>query len=109
MAKVNSTLEQVLAYQNLPIIGKIMKEYNVSESEATRLFTEAKSFLYQCAVNVPNITRPSVDADKAWHVFILFTKDYAKFCKDHFGFFVHHIPDAELPSEVESKRTRRED
>ena len=30
--------------------------------------------------------------DKLWHAFILFTKDYARFCSEAVGFFIHHVP-----------------
>jgi hypothetical protein len=30
--------------------------------------------------------------DEVWHAFILFTKDYAAFCQDVFGRFIHHAP-----------------
>lgn len=30
--------------------------------------------------------------DEVWHAFILFTKDYAVFCEDVFGRFIHHAP-----------------
>jgi hypothetical protein len=30
--------------------------------------------------------------DEVWHAFILFTSDYAAFCDEVFGRFVHHAP-----------------
>lgn len=35
---------------------------------------------------------PSQVVDEAWHNFILFTKEYKKFCNGTFGRFLHHIP-----------------
>ncbi|MED7788891.1 hypothetical protein AB8E56_07525 [Francisella sp. 19X1-34] len=32
------------------------------------------------------------EIDDMWHTYILFTKDYEKFCKENFGYFIHHIP-----------------
>jgi hypothetical protein len=30
--------------------------------------------------------------DEVWHAFILFTREYADFCQDIFGEFIHHVP-----------------
>jgi hypothetical protein len=30
--------------------------------------------------------------DQAWHEFILFTKEYARFCKEYCDRFIHHQP-----------------
>lgn len=35
---------------------------------------------------------PSPVIDEAWHIFVLFTQDYEKFCQESFGNFVHHFP-----------------
>lgn len=35
---------------------------------------------------------PSHAVDKAWHEFILLTKNYADFCEKAFGKFLHHTP-----------------
>ena len=39
--------------------------------------------------------------DVVWHAFILHTKEYAAFCQQFLGRFVHHMP----PSEFDSDRT----
>lgn len=55
------------------------------------LFDEMKKFLYLCATNDCSIAPPE-DIDEIWHNFILFTGDYADFCKDKVGMFLHHQP-----------------
>ena len=30
--------------------------------------------------------------DEMWHVFLLFSRDYAEFCSRYFPEFVHHVP-----------------
>ncbi|MCX5412240.1 hypothetical protein [Streptomyces sp. NBC_00059] len=35
---------------------------------------------------------PSDDVDYAFHAFILHTKEYAEFCEQHGGRFIHHNP-----------------
>jgi hypothetical protein len=39
---------------------------------------------------------PSAAVDDAWHEFILFTRDYDRFCQKAFGQFLHHTPTAGL-------------
>ena len=38
------------------------------------------------------VAMPSQVADDAWHEFILFTRQYDKFCRNAFGRFLHHTP-----------------
>lgn len=38
------------------------------------------------------VAMPSQAADDAWHEFILFTRQYDKFCGNAFGRFLHHTP-----------------
>ena len=37
---------------------------------------------------------PSKAVDAAWHEFIVLTKEYAKFCEQAFGSYLHHTPKA---------------
>jgi hypothetical protein len=39
--------------------------------------------------------------DHMWHMFLLFTEDYAAFSTRHFGYFMHHRPEV-------AARTRRQ-
>ncbi|AXS81018.1 hypothetical protein [Dechloromonas sp. HYN0024] len=38
------------------------------------------------------VAMPSQAVDEAWHEFILFTRQYDKFCRHAFGRFLHHTP-----------------
>jgi hypothetical protein len=38
---------------------------------------------------------PSQGVDAAWHEFILWTRDYTRFCEQAFGQYLHHIPNDE--------------
>lgn len=42
------------------------------------------------------IAMPSRVVDDAWHQFILFTADYAQFCKQAFGKFYNHTPSSPI-------------
>ncbi len=38
------------------------------------------------------VSMPSRIADDLWHEFILYTRDYQRFCRKAFGDFLHHTP-----------------
>ncbi len=42
------------------------------------------------------VSMPSQVVDDLWHEFILYTRDYQKFCRWAFGRFLHHTPSAAL-------------
>jgi hypothetical protein len=42
------------------------------------------------------ISMPSQVVDDLWHEFILYTRNYAQFCRGAFGSFLHHTPAAVL-------------
>jgi hypothetical protein len=44
------------------------------------------------------VSMPSQVVDDAWHEFILFTRQYDKFCRHGFGRFLHHTPAAAMSS-----------
>ncbi|MCO5412256.1 hypothetical protein [Ralstonia mojiangensis] len=84
-------------YQHEGVIGKFRDEWDVEEAEALDIFSEMKKFLCvseyaqrQCIEF--EIDEPLLMVDKMWHHFILFTKDYEKFCNRFFGKMIHHIP-----------------
>ncbi len=94
-----STLEEVLSYQHPDLIARFVEEHHVPESYAQELFVETKKWLWLCNANsvegarAPLIIYPFMGAlDEMWHSFILFSKDYATFCDDFFGEFIHHSP-----------------
>jgi hypothetical protein len=42
------------------------------------------------------VSMPSCMADDLWHEFILYTREYRRFCRSGFGTFMHHTPAAVL-------------
>ena len=38
------------------------------------------------------LSMPSQAVDEAWHEFILFTRNYQRFCRQGLGRFLHHVP-----------------
>lgn len=81
----------VASYHDENIVQKMMSEYSLTREHAIVLFEDTKKFLYLCAL-YPGRFGPTQALDRGWHTFILFTREYADFCKRYLGRFVHHAP-----------------
>ncbi len=91
------------------LILKFVRDYQVSQAQATMLFQETKKMLWLMVkhlletehgghADLPetfNIHKPMEPLDKMWHEFILFTKEYHQFCALFFGSYIHHVPCSE--------------
>lgn len=96
------SLDEALAYENDEVVHRFASDYRVSIADAREIFVETKRWLWLCASHVAEANDGVGDKvpllgearviDLMWHTFLLFTKDYAAYCRDHFGFFVHHQP-----------------
>lgn len=83
-----------LAYEAPFLIEKLLKDHVVQTSEeAEILFSEVKRYIVLTQVDTSKIWEMySLRIDEAWHQFILFTTQYADFCRRFFGRYVHHSP-----------------
>lgn len=94
--------QEVLSYRLPSLVERLRKELSLSEKEAGALFVDMLRFLYLCANDEKQRSfSPPHLIDEAWHTFIIFTKDYEQFCRQNFGFFVHHVP---LTDEIKKLR-----
>lgn len=91
-------IQQVEQYENPAVVRMIEKKMEVNETLAEELFRDVKKFLLLAAHTDSELAPPLI-VDKAWHVFILFTKEYAEFCEHFLGRFIHHVPTEEEGSE----------
>lgn len=101
-------LEKILAYSNEDIISRFTDIYKIPEEEAEDIFIETRKFLY--ISRMPGIFIPDdlLIVDEMWHNFILFTKEYQRFCNEHFGSYIHHLPASKKEKELQ-KRKNSED
>lgn len=68
--------------------------------DVDKVMPQYRNFLYLAAVTRKKLPVPSKAVDGIWHAAILYTIDYAKFCQDIAGCFIHHTPiDEPLTSE----------
>jgi len=64
-----------------------------STAHAEELFLEVKKYLALSALRAEGeVPMFSTRVDQVWHEFVLFTREYALFCKQHVGHFMHHAP-----------------
>lgn len=92
MHSINAEVqERVLSYQNPLLVKRIAEDRKVSDKVAKTIFEDTKKFLL-LAGTLPYGLVPPKKVDDGWHVFILFTEDYADFCEQNFGEMIHHRP-----------------
>lgn len=97
-----SSLEEVLKYRNSEVIARFCVDHKATSEEGEELFRETLRWLWFCAYQLSSPTSRKIATiplvgeitalDLMWHTFLLFTKDYADFCNQYFGFFIHHTP-----------------
>lgn len=85
--------QAVRAFSSSDALYSIARDCQVDEVRARELFESTKGFLLQVAVSGEDRS-PDPTVDQAWHAFLLCTRDYARFCQDVLGKFVHHDPRA---------------
>lgn len=105
-----TTLDKVLTYSHPGVIRRFCDEQHVSYERGEEVFQETLKWLYLCyryAKEEPqgfvcSMHREILLLDEMWHCFVLHTIDYADFCEEHFGFFLHHVPNNDGESPVPS-------
>ncbi len=71
---------------------RMLRDFNMPEESAGQAVAGMEEFLQQCADDPKAKLSPSALVDKAWHAFILHTREYARFCQRVAGHFIHHNP-----------------
>jgi hypothetical protein len=64
----------------------------VQNEWAARVLDQAVGFMRLCSLDPDGQYTPSSTVDIGWHAFILHTRDYARFCQELAGWFIHHVP-----------------
>jgi len=85
-------VDRVLDYDLSEIVEHYANSYGLPLETARAHERELKRFLALCALDRGAGYGMAGVVDKLWHAFILFTKEYARFCEDAVGFFLHHAP-----------------
>lgn len=73
------------------------KEYGHERSMAERVMNEAIAMCYVMGTTrAGDVMAPSDVIDPGWHTFMLHTEDYASWCEEKFGYFLHHRPNSKI-------------
>ncbi|MGW3194044.1 glycine-rich domain-containing protein [Streptomyces sp. NPDC001118] len=73
------------------------EEYGYERSMAERIMNEAITLCYVMgSTNAGDVMAPSKVVDPGWHTFMLHTEDYADWCTENFGYFLHHRPNSKV-------------
>ncbi|MER5727803.1 hypothetical protein ABT084_05505 [Streptomyces sp. NPDC002138] len=71
-------------------------EYGLERVVADGVMDQAIAFVYIIGSQKAHDLAPSERVDPGWHTFMLHTQDYANWCQEQFGFFVHHAPNSKI-------------
>lgn len=76
------------------LIAKLKAEHpHLSQSDLVQVTLGLKQFFRAYLKGGRRyVAMPSQVADDLWHEFILYTRDYERFCSKAFGRFLHHTP-----------------
>ncbi|MYS91463.1 hypothetical protein GTY47_17800 [Streptomyces sp. SID5464] len=79
---------------------------DIGGATARRIIGQAAAFVAASGQQPGQSLAPSKLVDIGWHAFILHTLDYADFCQQVVGQFVHHVPTAKAPGGSAETRQR---
>jgi len=86
-----ATLDALLAYKNEEVVARFCKQWSTSRAEGRRIFTDLMRFLWLTGSTNEHLS-PVWVVDEMWHMFLVYTRDYARFCSRYFGHMIHHGP-----------------
>ncbi len=80
-----------------PVLARYQREHGFSDAVVADHRRELVRFL---ALSATSINRQRFYGmmgaiDELWHTFVIFTQDYARFCDQVAGQFLHHVPEAD--------------
>jgi hypothetical protein len=100
-------IQAAMSFDMKKILERYCKDYDIPADMALEYEKELKRYLVLCASN-PNINYiMKGPVDKLWHTFIIFTHEYADFCNQVAGHFIHHVPSAGQEKQSKPKKPDR--
>ncbi|GGU83014.1 hypothetical protein GCM10010211_56220 [Streptomyces albospinus] len=73
------------------------EEYGLERCVAECVQSEAIAMCYVMgSTNAGDEMAPSKQVDAGWHIFMLHTEEYADWCQENFGYFLHHRPNSKV-------------
>ncbi|MCI0330703.1 MAG: hypothetical protein L0196_07100 [candidate division Zixibacteria bacterium] len=71
---------------------KLLKDGRIELEDLPTAVREFKRFIALVGFRIGPLGMISSLIDEVWHQFILFTRQYPRFCRETVGFFIHHQP-----------------
>jgi hypothetical protein len=99
------SLSKIVRFSHSGALHRFSSDYAVSLKESRTIFEDLMRFLWltsqagELGKKIKLANRPRIGikrslaiVDEMWHVFLLFTKDYEDFSRQHFNTFFDHNP-----------------
>jgi hypothetical protein len=101
-------LEEILEYKHPGVVRRFQRENPEKAHRAETIFSDLMRFFWGTKRHaLDRAASPKKETlqfffimdedmreiDQMWHVFLLYTQDYADYCEKFFGEFLHHQPD----------------
>ena len=103
--------DKISLFDFAKVTDRYIKDSKVSPQLAAETLVELKRWFTLCALHPEKMYATGGQVDEMWHTFILFTKDYARFCHDITGAFIHHVPEVasgDIEAQIRSAETMRD-
>jgi hypothetical protein len=106
--KTGAGLTDLLGYRHDGVVQRFARLHGVARERAEALFVETLKWLWLARrareaspLGLVLSIYPDIRGiDEMWHVFLLFTRDYAALCDAYLGGFVHHQPNPDGPRQA---------
>lgn len=101
-------LNDILKYEHAGAVNRFKREHPQKAERAETIFKDLMRFFWGTKKHEEDrrispsdknldfvfiMDQEMREIDQMWHVFLLYTRDYAAFCQKYFGQFLHHQPD----------------
>lgn len=88
-------MQELEVFEAPYLMEKLLRDQKFSSKEEYQLyFSEFKRYVYLAKITPQDmqLAMLSDKVDEVWHQFILFTREYMKFCDKFLGRYLHHMP-----------------
>lgn len=84
---------------------KVLEKYpHLNENQLEHVIHGLREYFHLCNLAGRRmVSMPSQVVDAAWHEFILFTREYQRFCRNSLGRFLHHTPAEAMTSPTKAQ------
>lgn len=107
-AKTIKKREQLIKDYVFPekILQSVKARYpHLEESQLEQVQRGLRDYFHVCNIaGKQMVAMPSQVVDIAWHEFILFTREYDRFCRQALGRFLHHTPAEAMISKTQAQK-----